>query len=401
MPDLATIRAILPNLGQMEACVARQQYQRPSVLERNGNWCIRPRVAKLDPARGQFVRVQTWITLGRVGAMTLTNAKKEADRIMTTINDGSFVATSQLPFAGIIEKYIEARVPLLGDRTQGKYRAHLKNHIVPAFGSKRLADIDTQAIEAWLTAKRGTLSDATRADLLHIMSAVFTAAAKWKYWAGDNPCKDVELGRHSPVREKRLLTIDETHRFFACIANTRVCTAECAALIAKTAAATGLRVSELLGLQWGDIGADSLTVRRRAGRGSVAAPKSAKARRTVQIAGLAAELQQLRAAGAAATDWVFSKEGKPLDDRDLQQHVFRPAAELAGVYVEGFGLHWLRAMNITLRQKAGASAIQAAQEAGHAKVSTTAIYTLADPEAEARRASTINAWLADTKGKPS
>src|SRR5262245_49168484 len=38
------------------------------------------------------------------------------------------------------------------------------------------------------------------------------------------------------------------------------------------------------------------------------------------------------ASGKTTTDWIFEREGEPPDDRDLQQHVFRPVAEAVGIY---------------------------------------------------------------------
>jgi hypothetical protein len=125
----------------------------------------------------------------------------------------------------------------------------------------------------------------------------------------------------------------------------------------------------------------------------VAGPKSRTSRRTRHIGQLAVEIAATKPDGAKPDDWLFSKQGAALDDRDLQQHVFRPAAELAGVYVEGFGLHWLRAMNITLRQHAGASSIEAAKAAGHARPGVTALYTLEDSGREAAQVKQISAYL--------
>lgn len=384
--------------------MARAQYQRPAVLKRGSSWCIRPRVPKLDARTGRFRRVQTWIVLGRVDTMTKAEASKKADHFMATINDGRFVAAAQLEFVGVVAKYQEAKLPLLGSRTRDKYAAHIRNHILPAFGACRLADIDTQAVEAWLVGKRGELADATRADLLHVLSAIFSAAIKWRYWSGENPCTGVELGRIEPKREKRLLTIDEVQRFLAAIPDTRICSAQVARIIASTAIATGLRVSEILGLQWQDLDAEarSLSVRRRAGRGDVDRTKSARSRRKVEIDRLADDLLSLKPAGAAPDHFIFRRtEGGDLDDRDLQQHVFRPAAEAAGVYTEGFGLHWLRAQNITMRQHAGASSIEAMRAAGHSRIGVTALYTLPDSKREQQQVAAILEQIAPPQsGKP-
>ena len=57
-------------------------------------------------------------------------------------------------------------------------------------------------------------------------------------------------------------------------------------------------------------------------------------------------------------DFIFHrKDGGLIDDRDLQQHIFRPAAMIAGIYHEGFGMHTFRRLNVTWRQEVGATPI--------------------------------------------
>jgi hypothetical protein len=81
----------------------------------------------------------------------------------------------------------------------------------------------------------------------------------------------------------------------------------------------------------------------------------------------------------------------PPDDRDLQQHVFRPAAEAAGIYFEGFGMHTFRRLNISWRQEVGATPFEAMRAAGHSKPVTTWLYTVTD---EARERAHVEAILA-------
>ena len=45
--------------------------------------------------------------------------------------------------------------------------------------------------------------------------------------------------------------------------------------------------------------------------------------------------------------------GTPPDDRNLNQHVLRPAAKQLGLYWEGFGFHTFRRMNVSWRQDRG------------------------------------------------
>jgi hypothetical protein len=66
---------------------------------------------------------------------------------------------------------------------------------------------------------------------------------------------------------------------------------------------------------------------------------------------LADELQRY-AGGRGREDYILQKKGGCLlDDLDFQQHVFRPAADAAGIYFEGFGMHMFRRINVTVRQE--------------------------------------------------
>jgi hypothetical protein len=97
---------------------------------------------------------------------------------------------------------------------------------------------------------------------------------------------------------------------------------------------------------------------------------------------LADELLEL-AKGKPDNAFIFGREdGNPPDDRDLQQHVFRPAAEAVGIYHPGFGMHTFRRLNISWRQEVGATPFEAMKAAGHAKPSTTWEYTVTDRERE-------------------
>jgi len=77
------------------------------------------------------------------------------------------------------------------------------------------------------------------------------------------------------------------------------------------------------------------------------------------------------------------KDGGGLDDRDAQQHIFRPAAERAGIYRPGFGLHSLRRLNVSWRQSiGGASPLEAQKAAGHASLNMTMLYTQPEQDRE-------------------
>jgi integrase len=131
-----------------------------------------------------------------------------------------------------------------------------------------------------------------------------------------------------------------------------------------------------------DAKAQSLHVERRQHRGDVDDPKSECSRRVRQVGTLAAALLSY-AAGKGPEDFIFLRnDGRMLDDRDLQQHVFRPAAEAVGIYFEGFGMHTFRRLNVTWRQEAGATPLEAQKAAGHASLDMTFLYTVTDETRE-------------------
>jgi len=265
-----------------------------------------------------------------------------------------------------------------------------------------LCEITKPAIEAWLnktaepqtatltrngveaTVERDGLSWWTRLDLRNLLSAIFTKAAEWNLWDGRNLCEGVKVGKKKAKRSKRIPVPDDLLQFLASIQETAIIDVEGAQLIVITAMVAGLRISEVLGLQPGDIDAqtETLHVERRQHRGDIDDPKSEPARRVRQVDALAHKLLRY-AAGCGPEDYIFwRKDGSLLDDRDLQQHVFRPAAEAAGIYFEGCGMHTFRRLNITWRQEVGATPIEAQKAAGHASLDMTFLYAQTDEARE-------------------
>lgn len=321
--------------------------------------------------------------------------KQEA---MAAVNQGKFLLQAQIRFKELVEKYREARLPKLEPATRERYESHLANHILPVFGKLELADINRQAIEAWLNReglKHEHGEDEYEAlgywslwSLRGIMSASFTAAIEWGLWQGVNPCRGVKLGQKIEKREKRIPSAADLQRFLAAIPETDVLQAESARAVVLTAVAAGLRVSEVLGLQVDDVDPlnGTLTVARKWRRGAEGPVKSASARRVRQIGPLAKQLADI----GRGRHYIFEREpGMPPDDRDLQRYVIRPAAEAVGIYHEGFGMHVFRRLNVSWRQEAGATPFEAQKAAGHAKPEMTWLYTITDAEREKQHVEAI------------
>jgi integrase len=391
----------LLNEGESEDAMTR--YQDPKIEIRSDVkrrfYFIRPYVPVATEQGIQ--RQQKKVPLGFCDEMTMKQAKAAKQQVMATINSGKFLLQSQVSFDAVVQKFLEGRVPQLAVPTQGKYRSCIENHIRPTFRHLRMCDIDPPMVAAWLnkaaepvTVTKGDkaiekpgLSWWARQDLRNVLSAIFTKATEWRLWDGRNPCEGVDLGRKREKREKKIPKPEQLDQFLAAIADTRICTAGQARLMVQVAVMAGLRVSEVLGLKPSDIDGvkQTIEVRRRWHRGDVDVPKSEASRRVRQVGPLADELLR-QARGKSDTEFLFAQaDGNPPDDRDLQQHVFRPAAEAVGIYFEGFGMHTFRRLNISWRQEEGATPFEAMKAAGHTSPSTTWLYTVTDRERETQQ----------------
>ena len=159
-------------------------------------------------------------------------------------------------------------------------------------------------------------------------------------------------------------------------------------------AATGIRYSEIAGLQWSDVDWENnqIHIRRRWIRGEIAQPKSEKSKAPVPMAPLLA--QYLRAwqretPYAGPSDWIFAStktRGRtPRVGNMLCADYLRPAALKAGVHLqEGqrFGFHNLRhslASFLVAKKKTDIKTVQ--RSLRHARSTTTLDqYTQTDME---------------------
>lgn len=381
-PDLGILRSLL------HGAEVEMRIQDPKV-ERVGERRPYYRIRVTQPVVGPdcvLTRKRDSVFLGFCDETTLGEAKAKKQHILAALNCGPLVIQSQLPFEELVKRYREVRLPQLCATSRVLHESVLRNHIEPAFGSMRLIDIDRYAVEAWLSRKT-SLSLESRKTMRNILAAMFERARDWRLWDGANPCWKVKPGHGGPVREKRYISPEQIGRFIAAIQDSTIMPADRARLMVETAIVSGLRVSELCGLQPQDVDVkrQTVTVRRRWALGEADAPKTMRSRRTVQIGSLASELL----AGSGRT-WIFeTRDGVPPSSNHMQISIWRPAAEAAGIYHPGFGLHTMRRLAVTWAQEAGLTPIEAMRRAGHASVNMTALYTLESSDRQEQAATRL------------
>lgn len=260
--------------------------------------------------------------------------------------------------------------------------ADLRNHIAPFFDGKELAKVTPQEIERYVVVKRKTLAIKTIRNHLNTIHSVFELGLR-RRWCQSNPVKlaerpvigttETRIKFLDPAELERLLAGDYPDDAFGSIEP----------VLYLTAAMTGLRQGELLGLRWRDVDLPARKVRVVSPyvRGEFGDPKSEGSGRSVPLADrVAQELERLRARSpyAADRDLVFChpQTGHPLDRAKLTRR-FQRALVRADVHRVTF--HELRHTFGTRMAAAGVPLRTVQHWMGHADAKTTQVYAHYQP----------------------
>jgi integrase len=320
----------------------------------------------------------------------------EAARDTLALRQGKTRKGERTPPAGtrfreVRERYqSSAQFTRLGGWTRKNYLASLNNVIGPRFDNARIGTIDAAAVaqltveleqrktpngqaprqstvENTLLPLRGVLRQAVKDGL--ISASPFTMLDR-----DDRPAPDEQPHRAhewTDIEVDRLLAASSSR---AHASESRYDYAPLLAVASKA----GLRLGEILGLDWPDLelakGKGMIHVRRQWTRLHELRPPKAGSRRDVPIPDeLVRLLLELKMKAVDKTGPVFaSRTGGRLSHRNVQRRGFDPAAADAGLTDVTF--HDLRHAYGSRLASKGLTARQIADALGHKKTSTTEIY---------------------------
>jgi integrase len=226
--------------------------------------------------------------------------------------------------SGLVDKYFVPNFfPTVKFSTQKRYRLTLTNHLIPAFGKARLADIGTLEIQRFVLAKiESGLSWEYADHFRNLLSKLFETAKKWGYHSGPNPATGVELPEKTPVRAKHVLELGRIPGLLNVLK-------EPVRTMVELALLTGLRIGEILALDWAnvDLAAGAIHVTRAYYRGSMGTPKTKSSRRCVPLPeALKERLRALREKALTPEELVFhTSNGIPFNDSNLLHRDLKPA----------------------------------------------------------------------------
>jgi integrase len=383
-----------PSRGDIEA-MARRRFQNP-VPKREGNWWYV--LYWVDTfSDGKCTRKRQRHKLAP-GDIPEREAKKMAAEFLRPMNQGLAPIGSATEFEEYVETvYRSTLLPLLAKGTRDRYEGVIKNYLMPAFGSKCLRDLTPLTLQQYFSGMtKWHLSYESRDKIRDVMSSILGSAVTYGLLV-KNPVEGVRL---SPGKKgKRIKPYIDPAKLFALLA----LIPEPYATMVYVAVFTGLRASELIGLKWKHVHADSITIEERYCRGEWGTPKSEASNATIAVNSSVIERMHWlktvtievkagtavrRYAAVKATgpnDLVFGSvvKGVPMRDNNILCRFIKPAARKLGM---GW-VNWqvLRRSHATWLKLAGADVKDAQAQMRHSRVTTTLeIYQQFVPESQRR-----------------
>ncbi len=383
-----------PSKGEIEK-MARRRFQAPKPKRRGKWWCLL--FWQDEFLDGRRIRKRKRVNLGPAD-MPEREVSKIAAEYLRPMNQGLVTLGAATNFAEFVNTvYMPVVLPKMARTTQGRYEGIVTNYLKPQFENLCLRDITVLTVDRFLTSLgKSNLSQESVDKIRDVLSGILSAAVRYELLVR-NPAEGLKLPRaKTGRRSKPFITPSQFSALVELIA-------EPYATMVYVAVYTGLRVSELIGLRWRNVGIDSITVEERYCRGDWGPPKSEASSATVPVnATVLNRIHRLKTvevevkAGCAVRrypavkssnpdDLVFQsvKDGGPMRDNNILVRHLKPAGSKIGI---GW-VNWLvlRRSFATWLKMAGADVKDAQALMRHSRASTTLdIYQQFVPESQRR-----------------
>jgi integrase len=333
-------------------------------------------------------RVENTVVLGPLASFPREkDARAEVERRCLDQNE-QLGFKGRITFGDLAQHYIKYELGDLADEddqkshsTVERYLQILNNRLIPRWGKTAALEIQPLDVKQWLKASKReeNLENPTVDKFRRVMNLVFKHGQTYGLiprGEEGNPMKFVRVKTQSEY-EAMLITPEQGFKILMAMPQPE-------RTLTLLIAATGLRISECLGLQWADVDYDrqQISVRRSWTGGKVGRSKSPCSKAPVPLvpllAGFIREWQQQTPYGQP-TDWMFAstklKGKQPRVANMLVEDYLRPAAVKVGVLKEGekvrFGFHNLRHSLASFLVRKGTDVKTVQKMLRHSDVATT------------------------------
>jgi integrase/recombinase XerD len=249
-------------------------------------------------------------------------------------------------------------------KTQIDY-TRIVNELLDCLGDKSLKEVSESFLQSFIDLAKHK-SPHTQKQRVAVVKSLFKFAVKKKYVAA-NPADDLKsIEAHNKISE-RYLSQEEVFRMIDRTSDFRNRT------VLKVLYGAGLRVSELVSLNWGSV------QEREEGQGQITVVGKRNKKRTVGLsAGVFQDVLKLKPEDAFDSDPVFiSRIQGRISIR--QAHLIVSQAALRAGIARKVSPHWLRHSFCSHALDHGCPLHVLQQDLGHAKIGTTGAYLHARP----------------------
>ena len=283
-------------------------------------------------------------------------------------------------FSKVASAYVDTlKAKGLKRSTLKSYDSILRIHLLPAFGNTPVSEITTKKVDTWFStligANQKPLSKKTRNNIINFLSEIFAKAVVWEH-CKENPIKPISRSKNE---EKQMLfwSLEERDAFLVTANQSQQ--PHIFPLFA-TFLFTGMRVGEVLALQWEDVDLihHTIHIQRNFVVDRVTTPKSGKSRYVQICSFLVGVLQQYQSTTQKSTGLVFSrKDGSHLSNEMLRKP-FEKICKKA--HIKKIRMHDMRHTFASLALMEGVDVPTVQKWLGHKDIQTTMRYIKLLPE---------------------
>jgi integrase len=286
--------------------------------------------------------------------------------ILLRLNAEQPSAAGASNFGAVIARYEQEEMPERYS-TRAAYQSYIKNQIRPRWAETPMSAVKPMAVEDWL--RNLALAPKTKSHVRSLMHTIFQCAERWEL-IDKNPIKLVRVkGGTKRLKTPRVLAPEQFHSLLPLIREpfrTMVLIAGC----------LGLRVSEIVALQWQDFDFQGLTllIQRSVVHGRVGDVKTEYSRDSVPLDTAVVEALMLHKERSFSTPegWLFANPmtGRPYHQEEIQKTHIRGAGVAAGIGGD-IGWHTFRHSYRSWLDETGAPLTVQKELMRHASIQTT------------------------------
>lgn len=262
---------------------------------------------------------------------TITAARLERAKAVGNAAEGKPIATDpRMTFGRAADAWLEAYVTGLRPATRDVYGRHLRLHLRPAFGTRRLSAISAHDVASYVASKQAAgLGAWSVKGHLTVLSAVFAYASRHLGYVGMSSVAKLVAKERPNVREateRRVFTRAELDQTLAA-------TTEPWLTLFRLADVVGGRESELLGLWWenldlSDLATATIRFTHQVDRQGRRVPlKTEESKATLPLPRAAAWMlrkHKLASQHSGPRAFVFStRTGRAISQRDVLRALYR------------------------------------------------------------------------------